>query len=81
MQIASFLHRNTLSCVAYVRLQYFSKLSYKRHDFQGGKNAEHNTCFDFFVQFLSGIFLIVTRIQRNILSVHIYLCKTPAALV
>jgi hypothetical protein len=59
----------TLSSVVCSPLQYFSTLSYKRHDFQKCYWRQ-NVCFDFLYN-LSGIFLILSISERDIIKMYI----------
>jgi len=64
-----------LSSVACSVLQYFSILSHKRHDFRK-KLTEHKMCFDFSLQLLSVMFLILRRIERGVIkNVYLSSCK------
>ena len=63
--------------VACLALPYYSKLSHKLHDFR--KNVIKHR---FSLQILYEIFLILRRIQRDvIINVHGSSCKTPVILV
>jgi hypothetical protein len=69
MQIASFLHSVILSPVAPLVLPYFFTLSHDRHDFGGKKKLYGIKCvFWFSLQLLSETFLILRRIQRDIIT-------------
>jgi len=70
----------SLSCPA---LQYFSTLSHKWHDFRGKKSYWTQKVFFWFsLQLLSGTFLILRRIQREIITnVQRSSCKVPNILV
>ena len=56
-------------------VQYFSTLSHKRHDFRKKKKViEHKMRVFFFVQSFSEDFLILRRIERDIIiNIHTYL--------
>jgi hypothetical protein len=60
-----------LPSVASMALQHFSTLSHKWHDFWGKKFIEHTVLFWFSLQFLSENFLILRRIEQDIIiNVH-----------
>jgi hypothetical protein len=56
-----------LSSVARPALQYFFTLSHKRHDFRE-EVIEHKMCVLVFPTGLSGIFLILRRIARDMIK-------------
>jgi len=62
------LRRIMLSSMACLAVPYLPTLSHKRHDFRKTV-TEH--MFRFFLQFLSEKFLILRRIQRNIISMFL----------
>jgi hypothetical protein len=73
------LHR-VFSSVACPTLPYFSTLSHKRNDF-GEKVIEHEMCVLIFSTNLSETFLILRRIQPDIITnVHRPSCKLPVIL-
>jgi hypothetical protein len=80
IQHAKRMRRIILSSVACLAVPYFPTLSHKRHDFR--KNViEHKMCVLIFSTILSETFLIVRRIQRDIIiNVHRSLCKVPLLL-
>jgi hypothetical protein len=65
---AQRMRRITLYSVIYLGLVHFSTLSHKRHDFRA--KCIENTLSLFSVQLLSGTFLILSNIERDIISVH-----------
>jgi hypothetical protein len=75
------MRRVILSSVACLAVPYFSTLSHKRHDF--GKKLLNIKCvFCFSVQLLSETFLIIRRIERDIIiNVHRSSCKVPVIVV
>jgi hypothetical protein len=81
IQHAKRMRRIILSSVACLALPYFSTLSHKRHDFR--KKFLNTKCvFWFFLQPLSQTFLILRRIQRDIIiKVHRSSCKVPVIIV
>jgi hypothetical protein len=80
IQHAKRMRSIILSSVACLALLYVSTLSHKRHDFR--KKLLNIKCvFWFFLQLLSETFLILRRIQRDIIiNVHRSLCKVPLLL-
>ena len=56
-----------LSSVACLTVQYFRTLSHKRHDFQK-QVFEHNVCVLIFSIILSETFLILKRIERDMIK-------------
>ena len=71
-----------LSSVACPAQQYFSTLSHKRHDFLEKKAIKHEMCVLISSTTLSEIFLILRRIQRDIvINVRRFSCKAHAILV
>jgi hypothetical protein len=64
---AKRMRRIILPSVACLVVPYFSTLSHKWHDFRGGKIIEHKMCVFIFSTTLSEIFLILRRIQRDII--------------
>jgi hypothetical protein len=80
IQHAKCMHRIILSSVACLALPYFSTLSHKRHDFR--KNLLNIECvFRFSLQLLSEIFLILRRIERDIINVHRSSCNISVIFV
>jgi hypothetical protein len=74
-QNANSIHRITLSSVASLDLQYFCTLSEQRNDFRGEKILLNIKCV-LSLQILSETFLILRRIQRNIIiNVHMCSCE------
>jgi len=72
-QITSFLRRIILSSMACLAVPCFSTLSYKWHDFWWKKKKLLNVkaCFDFIYNLLFATFLILRRIQPDIIiKVH-----------
>jgi hypothetical protein len=64
------MRRIILSSVACLPLQNFHTFYHKRHDFRK-RVIEHEMCFDFLYNILSETFLILRRIQRDvIINVH-----------
>jgi hypothetical protein len=55
-------------CVACLAVPYFSTLSHKVHDFQEKKVTERKMCFGF-LYFCPKNFLILRRIQRDIINI------------
>jgi hypothetical protein len=80
IQHAKRMRRIVLLSVVCLALPYFSTLSHKLHDF-GKKFLNIKYVFWFFLQLLSETFLILRRIQRDIIiNVHRSLCKVPLLL-
>jgi hypothetical protein len=80
IQHAKRMRRIILSSVACLTVPYFSTLSHKRHDFRE-KVIEHKMCVLIFSQLLFETFLILKRIQRDIIiNVHRSSCKVPLLL-
>jgi hypothetical protein len=72
--------RAILSSVACPALQYFCILSHERHDFE--KNIIGHKMFRFSLQIVSEIFLILRRIQRDvIINVCMSSCKVSVILI
>jgi hypothetical protein len=61
-------------------LTHFTKLSHKRDDFRE-KIIEHKMCVLIFSTKLSETFLILRKIQRNIINVYTSSCKVPVNIV
>jgi hypothetical protein len=61
-----------LSSVAYPSVHYFSTVSHKWHDFGGGggKLLNIKCVFWYAVRLLSEIFLILRKMQRDIINVY-----------
>jgi hypothetical protein len=80
IQHAKRMRRTILSSLACPALPYFSTLSHKRHDFR--KQLLNIKCvFLFSLQILSETFLILRRIQRDIIiNVHRSSCQVPLLL-
>ena len=57
-----------LSSVACTVLHFFSTLSHKLHDFLKRKAIDIKWCFDFLYKRLSEIFLILRRIERDMIK-------------
>ena len=77
MKIASLLRLITLSAM-FLDLPYFSTLFHKRHDFRGKNIIEHKMCVLISLQPLSETFLILRRIEENMIkSVHNFSFKGP----
>jgi hypothetical protein len=80
MQHAKRMRRYALSSLAYLAVPYFTILSPKRHDFRK-KVVERKACVLMFSTNLSGEFLILRIIQRDIvINVHTTSCKVPVIL-
>jgi hypothetical protein len=80
IQYTMFMRR-IMSSVACLALPYLSTLSHKRHDFRK-KITWHKMCVLIFSATLSQTFLILTRIERDIvINVHRCSCKVPGILV
>jgi len=81
IQHARRMRRTVMSSVACLALQDFSTISHKWNDFR--KNVlEHKMCGRFALQILSEIFLILRRIQGDIIiNVNRSACKVPIILV
>ena len=75
------VRRIILSFVACPAAPYFSTLFHKRHDFR--KNVtEHKMCFDFLYNFFSETYLILRRIEQDIIiNVRRSSCKVLIILV
>ena len=81
IQHAMCMCRVILFYVACLALPYFPTLSHKRHDLQK-KVFEHTTCVLILSTTLSETFLILRRIQRDIIvNVLRSSCKVPVILV
>jgi hypothetical protein len=77
---ASFLRRITWSSVACPAIPYFSTLSHTRHDLRR-KLVNTKRVFWFSLQRLTDTFLIVRRIQRDIITYgYRSSCKVPVIL-
>jgi hypothetical protein len=75
------MRRVILSSVACLAVPYFSTLSHKRHDIRE-KVTEHKMCVLLSLQILSKTFLILRRVQQNIIiNVQRSSCKVPVILV
>jgi hypothetical protein len=59
LQIAPFLHHITSSFVAWLALPYFPTLPHKWHDFHKKRLLNIKYGFGFYLQLLSGTFLIL----------------------
>ena len=73
MKIAYFLRSIRVSSMAGLSLPYiFFSHCLKRHSFRGrGGIIEHKMCFKFWLQLSSEIFLVLRRIERDIIvNVH-----------
>jgi len=71
-----------LSSVACPTLQHFSTFSHKRYDFRKKKFTENKMSVLFSLQLLSEIFLILTRVGRDIIkNEYWYSCIVPVSLV
>ena len=79
MQIASFPRRAMLSSMACLAVPYFPTLSDKQYDFRE-KVMEQKMLVLILSKTLSKIFLILRRIQRDIINVHRSSCNVPLLL-
>jgi hypothetical protein len=81
IQYAKRMRRIILSSVACLAVPNVSTLSHKRYDFR--KNVtEHKLCVLISLQLLSETFLIIRRIQQDIIiNVHRSSCKVPVIFV
>jgi hypothetical protein len=71
-----------LLSVACLALPYFFTLSHKRHNFLKKKTLLNKKCVLIFSTNLSQTFLILRRIQRDIIiNIHRSLCKVPFIIV
>ena len=78
---AKRMRRSILSSVVSLAQPYISTLSRKRHDLRG-KVLNIKCAFSFSLQFLSEIFLILRKTERDIvINVKTYSCKVPVILV
>ena len=68
-----------LPSVACPAVQYFSTLLHKSYNFRKKKKViEHKMCFDFLYKLLCATFLILRKLQRDIIiNVHRSSCKVP----
>ena len=57
-----------LSSVACPVVHYFSTLSHTRHGFEKKKVIEHTVCVSIFCTTLSETFLILRRIERDVIN-------------
>jgi hypothetical protein len=81
MQRAERVRRIILSSVACLAKPYFSTLSHKRCDFRK-RSIEGKMCVLIFSTNLSKTFLILRRIERQIIiNVHTSSCKAPFCLI
>jgi hypothetical protein len=81
IQHAKRMGRTILSSVACPAVPYVSTLSHKRHDFRK-KVIEHKMSVLFFSTTLSETFLILKRIQQDMITnVYWSSCKVPVILV
>ena len=81
IQHAKRMRRIISSSIVCLVVPYFSTLSHKRHYFRK-KFIIKNVGCDFLYNFLSDTFLILRKIQRDIIiSVQRSSCKVPAILV
>ena len=72
--------RRIILLKACLTLRYFSTLSHKQHNFRK-KLLSIKCVLLFSLQLLSEVFLILGRIQRDIINIHKVSCKVPVILV
>jgi hypothetical protein len=74
------MRRVMSSSVARLAVPYFSTLSHKRHNFRK-RVVEHKMCILFSLQLLSETFLILRRIERDIINVHTSSCEAGLPII
>jgi hypothetical protein len=80
MENEKHTHHIILSSVPCLAASYFPTLSHKQHDFRK-KVTEHKMYFDFLYNFSLKHFIILRRIQQDIINLYRSSCEVPISLV